>query len=157
MPLPVVPILLVGAALMFAGRRRRSEPQWTRPESWPAEDYTPQDECDPLDPSTWGEGWLCVDWEGRWITVPAAAPPPASTQQASGWPCPRLYNGYCIEIWDRMEGVGPMAMAPPHAWAWRISTQEGQVVDESKSWNPWGDFRNRWSALNGAYAYIDTM
>ena len=46
------------------------------PDEVPGTNGTPSDECDILDPSTWGGGNICVDENGRWVKKPAASGTP---------------------------------------------------------------------------------
>jgi hypothetical protein len=146
-----LPLLVVGgiALMAMAGRRRRGAKTDEMPELAP---YEPQDECDPLDPSTWGNGMLCAPWEGRWVAVPEWAPPPAETPTEE-WPCARYYNGYCIEVWDGLRGS--MAVGPAHAYKWRITTPDGVEVEEYAPLAIWSYFDTPYEALADAYAYVD--
>lgn len=149
---PFIPLVLIGGAVLYivsSGKRR------SKGGGVPVLQPELQNECDPLDPSTWGPGCVCVPWEGRWVLVPEARKPPGGSQAATGWPCPRPYRGYCIEVWDALDGV-VAATAPSTAWRWRVLTTDGKEIERGKGLSLYG-YSTAWEALEAAYTYVDDV
>ncbi len=74
-----LPILLLGGAavLLLRGRKKKKKK--------PSKSTILQGECDPLDPSTWGTGNVCVEAGGTWVTVPAASLKECDPLDQSTW------------------------------------------------------------------------
>jgi hypothetical protein len=66
---------------------------------------SPQDECDPLDPTTWGAGNICFHDGTRWKRVPEAAPPPATEEKLARTKEEAMANAFVyVDRWWAEDG-----------------------------------------------------
>ncbi len=78
----------------------------------------PQDECDPLDPSTWGTGYVCVIEGGRWLTVPVGQEDLSMLPSVSS----RIYNNSII--------ISPDLSNIHIGMNWRYKTLENWLMNK---------------------------
>ncbi len=131
-------ICVVGAALL--GTRKRDENDDVEIVE-NAIGATELDECDPLDPESWGEGYLCIQRGARWIAVKKAE------KATLNWPCHRPYRGYCIDI----HKSPPFWVYDTH-YTWDILDQNGKLV-----YHDTRPLKSKAVALQYAYEYVDGL